>query len=78
MSKRTPLIYKLLLALAAVVLLAVGLYFVPPIHEKLAWRLNDLRTNGRSGLLHSHPGSAGCHRHSSPHQHAHPDRPAHP
>lgn len=25
-------------------LLAVGLYYVPPIHERLAWRVDDLRT----------------------------------
>lgn len=31
--------------LIALALLAVGLYYVPPIHEKLAWRLDNLRTN---------------------------------
>jgi tetratricopeptide (TPR) repeat protein len=45
MFKRTPLLVKLLLGLAALALLAVGLYFVPPIHAKLAWRLHNLRTS---------------------------------
>ena len=45
MAKRTPLTGKLLLGLAALALLAVALYFVPPIHAKLAWRLNNLRTS---------------------------------
>ena len=45
MAKRTPLTGKLLLGLVALALLAVGLYFVPPIHAKLAWRLNNLRTS---------------------------------
>ena len=45
MLKRTPLIVKLLLGLAALALLAVALYFVPPIHEKLAWRLDNLRAS---------------------------------
>ncbi len=45
MSKRTPSIVKILLGLAALVLLAVALYFVPPIHARLAWRLDNLRTS---------------------------------
>jgi len=45
MLKRTPLIVRLLLGLFALALLAVALYFVPPIHEKLAWRLDNLRTS---------------------------------
>jgi tetratricopeptide (TPR) repeat protein len=40
---KTP--YKVLIGLAAVVLLAVGLYYVPPIHSKLAWRLENLQTS---------------------------------
>ncbi|HUI87772.1 MAG TPA: C39 family peptidase [Anaerolineales bacterium] len=32
------------LALPLLVLVAIGLYFVPPIHEHLAWRLEDLQT----------------------------------
>ena len=43
MLKRTPLAVKILLGLAALVLLAICLYFVPPVHEKLAWRLDNLR-----------------------------------
>jgi tetratricopeptide (TPR) repeat protein len=45
MLKRTHRIVKLLLGLAALVSLAVGLYFVPSIHEKLAWRVKNLRAN---------------------------------
>lgn len=44
MYKRTPRIVKILLGLAALALLGTGLYFVPPIHAKLAWRLNNVRT----------------------------------
>ena len=43
MFKRTPLIVKILLGLAALALLAFGLYFVPPVHAKLAWRVDRLR-----------------------------------
>jgi tetratricopeptide (TPR) repeat protein len=43
MLKKTPLIGKILLGLAFLALLAVGLYFVPPVHAKLAWRLDNLR-----------------------------------
>jgi hypothetical protein len=43
MFKRTNRITKILLGLAALIVLAVALYFVPPIHEKLAWRLDNLR-----------------------------------
>jgi tetratricopeptide (TPR) repeat protein len=42
---RTPRIVKFLLGLAALVLLAVGLYWLPPIHSRLAWRLDDLRAS---------------------------------
>ena len=45
MLKRTPRTVKILLGLAVLVLLAVGLYFIPPIHAKLAWRLDNLRTS---------------------------------
>jgi len=45
MFKRTPIIVKLLLGLVLLVILAVALYFVPPIHAKLAWRLNNLRNS---------------------------------
>ena len=45
MSKRTPRIIKILLGLVALAILAVILYFVPPIHSRLAWRLNNVRTS---------------------------------
>ena len=44
MFKRIPRIVKLLLGLVALILLAVALYYVPPIHEKRAWRVEDLQT----------------------------------
>jgi hypothetical protein len=34
---------KVLLVLLALLVLAVSLYFIPPIHSKLAWRLDNLR-----------------------------------
>jgi tetratricopeptide (TPR) repeat protein len=43
MLKRTPRAIKILLGLAVLVLLAIGLYFVPPVHSRLAWRVNNLR-----------------------------------
>lgn len=45
MFKRINRITKILLGLAALFLLAVALYFVPPIHAKLAWRLENLQTS---------------------------------
>ena len=32
------------LAIPLLIVIAIGLYYVPPIHEHLAWRLDDLRT----------------------------------
>ncbi len=43
MLKRIPRFVQILLGLAVLALLAVGLYFVPPVHAKLAWRLDNLR-----------------------------------
>ena len=43
MLKRIPRVLQILLGLAVLVLLAIGLYFVPPVHAKLAWRVNYLR-----------------------------------
>jgi tetratricopeptide (TPR) repeat protein len=43
MLKRTPRVLKILLGLAVLVLLAIGFYFVPPVHSRLAWRMNNLR-----------------------------------
>ena len=34
--------------LPAVILLSVGLYFLPPVHNRLAWRLEDLRVQMRN------------------------------
>ncbi len=41
MSKK---IRNILIAVAAAILLAIGLYNIPYIHQKLAWRVEDLRT----------------------------------
>jgi tetratricopeptide (TPR) repeat protein len=41
MQKKTR---NILIGLAAAVPLAVGLYYVPPIHDRLAWRLAELRS----------------------------------
>jgi tetratricopeptide (TPR) repeat protein len=45
MLKRIPRPLKILLGLAMLVLLAIALYFVPPVHSKLAWRVNNLRAS---------------------------------
>jgi tetratricopeptide (TPR) repeat protein len=45
MSKRTPLFVKILLGLVVLAVLAVALYFVPPIHARLAWRVTNLRNS---------------------------------
>ena len=39
-SKRTRILLAVLLAL----ILAVGVYFIPPVHDRLAWRIDSLRT----------------------------------
>jgi tetratricopeptide (TPR) repeat protein len=33
-----------ILAVPALIILAVGVYYVPPVHDRLAWRLDDLRS----------------------------------
>lgn len=43
MRKRTTRTTKILIGLAVLIVIAVALYFVPPIHAKLAWRLDNLR-----------------------------------
>jgi tetratricopeptide (TPR) repeat protein len=45
MRKKNNLVLKIALGLLALAIVAVGLYFVPPIHAKLAWRLDDLRVS---------------------------------
>ncbi len=40
MSKRLTGI----LAVPVLVVLAIGVYYIPPVHERLAWRLDDFRT----------------------------------
>jgi len=36
--------FKRIYILPIAVLLAIGVYFIPPVHSRLSWRLNDLRT----------------------------------
>lgn len=43
MPKRITRTAKILFGMVIIILVAVGLYFLPPIHEKLAWRLDNLR-----------------------------------
>jgi len=43
MRKRTTRTTKILIGLAVIIMIAIALYFVPPIHAKLAWRLDNLR-----------------------------------
>jgi tetratricopeptide (TPR) repeat protein len=43
MRKRTPRITKIIIGLAASIVLAVALYNIPFIHSKLSWRLDNLR-----------------------------------
>jgi tetratricopeptide (TPR) repeat protein len=43
MRKRTKRTNKVLIGLAALIIFMVALYFVPPIHLRLAWRLDNLR-----------------------------------
>ncbi len=45
MFKRIPLYAKIIIGILVTILLAIGLYYVPPIHAKLAWRVEDLQTN---------------------------------
>jgi len=45
MLKRIPRPLKILLGLAILVLLAIALYFVPPVHSRLAWRLDNVRAS---------------------------------
>jgi hypothetical protein len=45
MLKRIPRIVQILLGLAVLAVLAIGLYFVPPVHSRLAWRVNNLRAS---------------------------------
>jgi tetratricopeptide (TPR) repeat protein len=35
---------RTILALPALIVLAVGIYYIPPVHDRLSWRLDDLRT----------------------------------
>ncbi len=43
MRKRTTRSIKIIIGLAAIIVIAIALYFVPPIHARLAWRLDNLR-----------------------------------
>ncbi|MEJ2711268.1 MAG: hypothetical protein P8074_26910 [Anaerolineales bacterium] len=48
MRKRLPVL--ILLSIPVVCLLSVALYFLPPVHSRLAWRLESLRTQVRYAL----------------------------
>src|SRR5690349_15113483 len=32
-------------AIPAIIIFVIGLYYLPPIHSRLSWRLDELRTN---------------------------------
>jgi len=36
--------FRILIGISAVLVLAVGIYYLPPIHSRLAWRIDDLRS----------------------------------
>jgi hypothetical protein len=36
--------FNRILAIPAAILFVIGIYYVPPVHSRLAWRLDDLRT----------------------------------
>jgi hypothetical protein len=35
---------RILLAVLLIILLAIGVYYIPPVHDRLAWRMDSLRT----------------------------------
>ena len=41
---------RILIGIAAVLVLAVGIYYLPPVHSRLAWRIDDLRTRIKYAL----------------------------
>ncbi len=42
--------FRILIGIAAVLVLAVGIYYLPPVHSRLAWRIDDLRTRIKYAL----------------------------
>ena len=42
--------FRILIGIAAVLVLAVGVYYLPPVHSRLAWRIDDLRTRIKYAL----------------------------
>ena len=45
-----PKRFYIFIGIAAVLVLAVGIYFLPPVHSRLAWRIDDLRTRIKYAL----------------------------
>jgi len=45
-----PKRFYIFIGIAAVLVLAVGIYFLPPVHSRLAWRIDDLRAKVRYAL----------------------------
>jgi len=45
-----PKRFYIFIGIAAVLVLAVGIYFLPPVHDRLAWRIDDLRTRIKYAL----------------------------
>ncbi|MDO9130075.1 MAG: C39 family peptidase, partial [Anaerolineales bacterium] len=42
--------FRILIGIAVVLVLAVGVYYLPPVHSRLAWRIDDLRAKVRYAL----------------------------
>lgn len=43
MLKRNPLSYRILLSIAGLLVLAIGIYNIPFVNDRLSWRIDDLR-----------------------------------
>lgn len=42
--------FRILIGIAAVLVLAVGIYYLPPVHSRLVWRIDDMRTRIKYAL----------------------------
>ncbi|MDI6769107.1 MAG: C39 family peptidase [Anaerolineales bacterium] len=41
---------RMLIGFAALAFFAIGIYYLPPVHERLAWRIDDMRTRIKYAL----------------------------
>jgi len=42
--------FRILIGITAVLVLAIGIYYLPPVHSRLAWRIDDFRTRIKYAL----------------------------